>query len=565
LHIRRKACKDNEIEQWYHLRAKVSTSLILVMKNRVHGEFSLKVRATRRLDSPINHSADRECRLFSAPSPSLLFQSKSIRCPIDAHGLWHVVRFSICILEIRVNERLAYKLKIYSITGDCPALRMILSFIGHGGYFCCWFCYLRGEHINGKRQYKYEEPTVARSADAYFDESCLAEQSKTNVFGHIGVSVIQSVLDVRLPDAIIADYLHVALLGHAKALIINLYHSVKPADRQQLDKQFIEQPFPHFFNRKMKPIGNFAFVKATEIRNILFYGLLPNFQSLLSIEKCSHVALYVCFIRLLHGESAFGHETSKTAAELFREFYRDHDDHYDGLQNFVLHLHVHLTAIYEKHGSLSNIGCFAQEDLIGKIGSSHHGTRYYGELITYYYNIDYCLHQKPSEQAATKTLHDPVTSFSDQCEFLHAQVCDCDQPRQCIIIYKRFNDSNGHTFHSMMYSRRGRSISYFTEYRAINKSRRYGAIVLFYSTNNGTKSFALIDRYRPKRAFSDHFKKSKYYSRLKAPLDSLFFVLENSSTSRDIIRTDFIVKHCIVFQQDDCKIVTPVSTYDEHD
>ena len=74
---------------------------------------------------------------------------------------------SICILEIRVNEHLIYKLKIYSVTGDCPALRMILDFIGHGGYFCCWYCYLRGQHINGKRQYKHEEPMIIRTADAY--------------------------------------------------------------------------------------------------------------------------------------------------------------------------------------------------------------------------------------------------------------------------------------------------------------------------------------------------------------------------------------------------------------
>ena len=472
---------------------------------------------------------------------------------------------SICILEIRINEQLIYKLKIFSVTGDCPALRMILDFISHGGYFCCWYCYLRGQHINGKRQYKYEKPMIIRTADAYSDESRLAEKSKRNVFGHLGVSVIQPILDVRLPDAIMADYLHVTLLGHAKALIVNLYHSVKPAERKQLDKQFVEQPFPHFYNRKMKPIGNFAFVKATEIRNILFYGLLPNFQSVLSIEKLSHVALYVSFIRLLHGESAFGDETSRIAGELFQEFYRDHDDHYNGLQNYVLHLHTHLTAIYEKHGSLSNIGCFAQEDLIGKVGSSHHGTRYYGELITYYYNIDYCLHQKPSDRAATKNLHDPVIPYSDQCDFLHAQVCDCAHPRQCITVYKRFNDKNGHTFHSMTYSRCGRSMSYFAEYQSINKHLRYGAIVLFYSTNNGTKSFALIDRYPQKRAFSDHFKKSKYYPRLRAPLDSLFFVLENYSTSRDIVSTDSILKHCIVFQQEDCKLVTPVSTYDEHD
>ena len=53
-------------------------------------------------------------------------------------------------LDIMVKE-LRYTLIIYGVTGDCPALKKILNFIGHNGYDCCWFCYVHGQHVGGKR------------------------------------------------------------------------------------------------------------------------------------------------------------------------------------------------------------------------------------------------------------------------------------------------------------------------------------------------------------------------------------------------------------------------------
>ncbi|CAF0969981.1 unnamed protein product [Rotaria sordida] len=340
--------------------------------------------------------------------------------------------------DIYINEHLVYKLKIYSVTGDCPALRLALNFIGHGGYFCCWYCYIEGEHIGTKRQYKYEQSMILRRSSAYFQESLLAHNNKKNVFGHLGVTVLQPILDIALPNSIMVDYLHISLLGHAKALILDLYRCIKPSERTELDTKLYEQRFPHYFNRKMRKIENFAYVKANEIKNILFYGLLPNFQLYLPIDKLAHVALYVCFIRLLHGQPILGPETCDIADELFQKFYYYHDDYFNGLQNLVLHLHVHLTTIYKNHGALSNIGCFGQEDLIGEIGSNHHGTRYYGELITFYYNIDFSIHDKSSTPPSTNNqLYDQVLDSLDQYNYIHERLCDCKQVRDCFSVYRR--------------------------------------------------------------------------------------------------------------------------------
>ncbi|CAM4892675.1 unnamed protein product [Rotaria socialis] len=232
---------------------------------------------------------------------------------------------SLKMQGIVINENINYKLKIYGVTDDCPVLRLILNFISHNGYYCCWLCYVPGEHIGGKRQYKIELPMIMRNKSAYEDESNLAEEKNINVYGHLGVSVLSPILDILLPDAVIIDYLHVTLLGHGKALISNLYYTLKPIYRLEVDNRLNRQNFAHYFNRKMRPISNSGFVKATEIKKILFYGLLPIFQLYLPIEKLSYLALFVCFTRLLHAESIFGSKTSNVTHDLFQHFYHDHE------------------------------------------------------------------------------------------------------------------------------------------------------------------------------------------------------------------------------------------------
>lgn len=468
-------------------------------------------------------------------------------------------------LEIRISKNLAYKLKVYSITGDCPALRLILSFIGHGGYFCCWYCYIHGEHEHKKRQYRYEQQVILRDSMTYLQESKIACENNSNVFGHLGVTVLEPIMDIPLPDSIIADYLHICLLGHSKTVIRNVYKSLKPLERTALDKELDQQPFPHYFNRKMRKLENFAYIKGSEIKNILFYGLLPLFQLYVPIEKLSHIALYVCFIRLLHGKAIFGHQTCDIADKLFCEYYRDHDNYYDGLQNLVLHLHAHLTTIYKNHGALSNIGCFGQEDLIGNLGTNHHSTQYYGELISFYYSIDFTVH---NELSISPTMfdrpHDLVIDLFYQYNYVHEELCGCEMSLECFHIYRRFMIKK-QIYHSLIYNKRNKAVSYFIQFFSEQNQPHFGTVEFFFTLKNKNKYYAYINEHFVKQKYSDYFQNSKYFDVLRKPLDVLFFVLENCPSKRTFICTDKITKHCIVFQMKSFKIVTPVSTYDEHE
>jgi hypothetical protein len=107
----------------------------------------------------------------------------------------------MCLDLIFENKK--YNVRVYGITGDCPALKKILNFIGHNGYHCCWFCYLRGEHLNGKRQYHYRRSVNPRSRQRYREESNKAQRTSARVNGHLGRSIIQDLVDIPLPDSII--------------------------------------------------------------------------------------------------------------------------------------------------------------------------------------------------------------------------------------------------------------------------------------------------------------------------------------------------------------------------
>lgn len=239
--------------------------------------------------------------------------------------------------------------------GHCPALKLILSFIDHQGYHCCFFCDISGAQslVFTSASITREKQGRLRDTTSYAEQSIEEESTHTNVNGYLGVSVLDSLLNTPLPQAIMIDYLHVNFLRHAKAIFLDLYRRLKPVQRATLDTQLSDQPMPHHFNRAFRPLRDLPFSKGTELRNNLCYAVLPFLIGNLSIEILSHLALFVCAIRLWHGATAFGESTNQIARELFRVYYRDHELFYRFPQNFVLHIYRYLEQQHENFGALS--------------------------------------------------------------------------------------------------------------------------------------------------------------------------------------------------------------------
>jgi hypothetical protein len=141
------------------------------------------------------------------------------------------------------------------IIGDCPALKLALNHIGNNGYYSCWMCKIQGFDIGRKRQYYFEEVPKLRSVSSYINESHEAEITNANINGHLGSSIFHQLLDVPLPNSIMIDYMHVTLLRHARGVVLQIYKTLKPAQREEIDGKLRCQRFPHTFNRKLKPIS----------------------------------------------------------------------------------------------------------------------------------------------------------------------------------------------------------------------------------------------------------------------------------------------------------------------
>ncbi|UJR17710.1 hypothetical protein I4U23_004608 [Adineta vaga] len=425
---------------------------------------------------------------------------------------------AIKIKGIRISDKY-YKLLIFGITGDCPALK--------------------GQHMERKMQFHYELIHL-RSVEAYSKLSNKSEKTNSDIYGHRGESILIKILDVELPHAIVLDYLHISLLGH---------------DQQST------------LSKKLRSFDNFAFVKATEIRNMLFYGLLPHFNSIMHIEQYSHFTLYVCALRLLHSGHIFGDKTSTIAHQLFIEFYKDHELFYAHLQHFKLHLHIHLSSLYDTHGSLCNLGCFGQESLIGFVSANHHGTQYHGDSIVHFYNIDFAIQNKKEKESIVNGPYDllsvPANNYHYLKEF-HTLTCTCNDLDLCCKIYRRFIVKNK-MFHSLIYNKRGNSVNYFVQYIFDDNGKKYrfGIIDIFFTCDE--KSYAVLKHHPVKCLFSETFKMSSYYYLLKKTVDKLYFVLEYFYSQFDIIPVCQILNHCIVVDKNDYLFVTNVLSYNEHD
>ena len=90
-----------------------------------------------------------------------------------------------------------------------------------------------------------------RNSSNFLIDSQEAESYGKNINGRLGSSVLHQILDVPLPRSILVDYMHVSRLRHTRAIVQQLYSSMKPAIRMKFNERLKKQQFPHTFHRKI--------------------------------------------------------------------------------------------------------------------------------------------------------------------------------------------------------------------------------------------------------------------------------------------------------------------------
>lgn len=148
----------------------------------------------------------------------------------------------------------------------------------------------------------------------------------------------------------------------------------------------------------------------------------------------------------------------------------------------------------------------------------------------------------------------------------HTNSCDCHlPPQECIKFYQRYCLKD-RIFHSLAYKKKGSCNSYLIQYWN-DKSKNiksFGEVIVFFKDKS--YSYALVRQLNNKHLFSDYFKLSKFYMELRRPLDSFYYVVTREENLKCILAND-IIRHCIGFEKNQSKyfIVTPISSYEEHD
>lgn len=186
------------------------------------------------------------------------------------------------------------------------------------------------------------------------------------------------------------------------------------------------------------------------------------------------------------------------------------------------------------------------------------------------FQIDFALRNMRSANDSS-TSHDTdgpcdqaelTASLVDDMALHHTCICGCSDPDQCMVLFRRCVIKK-RMFHSLMYFRRNSAVSYFVLYRRYKSDLSFGKIRVFFTFNR--EAFAFIEHHRMRNKFSEFLALSPYHEVLSKPIDCFYFVLHQKSSSLHCVCINSIENHCIVNEVNDCLIVTPLSSYNEHD
>jgi hypothetical protein len=113
--------------------------------------------------------------------------------------------------------------------------------------------------------------------------------------------------------------------------------------------------------RAQRELTHFAYFKATELRNLIYYALVYVLKDSMLSKIYEHFLLYVLFIRLLTKQN-ISDQDFKIAELLIEEFVKNFATIYGSTNmTFNLHSHLHLVEQCKRFGPLNKISGFPFE------------------------------------------------------------------------------------------------------------------------------------------------------------------------------------------------------------
>jgi len=497
--------------------------------------------------------------------------------------------------KIKIDNK-TIMIRCHSGLYDLPAKAMICNVKQFNGEFGCISCFHPGKQIGRIRIYPCDNFYLPKTNDDYLNYSKIADEINKNekdekkhksFFGFFGASPINKVLNI--PGQIPFDYMHLVLQGHSKFLlnVNNLFFNSNIFEDQKkvgeslfyVNKILSSIKMPHFINRKATNIELSAKWKSSEIKNFLFYQLLPVFINILPSWYFYRLAAYVIAVRILY-EPIKSNKDLENAEEIIKQYIKSLDDTFNEYSySYTVHAHLHLADQVRTHGPLQCHSQFCFEGALFNLKKMLHGTKGFVNQIS---NQIFIYKQLP-------TL---ITQHKFNNNFLGEFVCKkmnviTSKKQGLIGTIKKKNFSceiknilednfnlkcheavisdriflNNKTFHSLSYSRRGETNSYSISYKT-NDEIKYADIEYFLEINN--KFYALINIHNVITNSVLPESTGYFYDIVRKYFSNFFKVIQFSS-DYEVIDCECILNKCIIINSTNDIFLTELKYEFEHD
>ena len=202
---------------------------------------------------------------------------------------------------IVTNDNRHFDFLVWCLTCDAPARQLIKCIKGHGGYFACERCTVKGEREDNRSVFL--SINESERSDEEFNQFSYAGSHQHTPSPIIG-SGIKCIKDFPL------DYMHLVCLGVVKRLLqffkdgprlCRLSHGQLSRISQRL--QTYRGKMPSEFARQPRGLDQLSRFKATEFRSFIAYYGCVVLSDILTEPAYKHFLSLVCAIRVLLDEN----------------------------------------------------------------------------------------------------------------------------------------------------------------------------------------------------------------------------------------------------------------------
>ena len=292
-------------------------------------------------------------------------------------------------------------------TAHAPAKAAFLNLKSHMGYSSCPKCLIEGEKSDETGDvmvFPHQDILPPRNEENYQvqlntvyqmrKEKRVSKKESPSFQGVKGPTLLSYMLVFCLFKTTGIDSMHCLFLGVLKQLLI-LWFDTKFKDEpftlhrklKQVNDLLLGLQLPHFVERNFVPVDKTDFMKASVLRNLFFYALLPVMQTVMENEYFSNLVDLVKGVSLLNTDSVSAADI-ELSDKILTRFCKNFQMLY-GKRHMSSNVHLlrHLPSCVQELGPLQIVSCFGLEGANGKLANLAHGTRHAGLQIAKHLSI----------------------------------------------------------------------------------------------------------------------------------------------------------------------------------